>query len=206
MPSFYKSLHHQLGPLQRALLLSTSPSKVFDRLREASSITSTTSADRSQPIYDLVYDPASLTVHTTVPAIPEPGTTIVEGLGSSESPWTRIEALNVHLQIINTYMATRARPLELERTCKTSRGWWIVWMRLPPSIILEQMSSSSCREAILIRRASDYVTPSARKVSGRFSRELLGSGAASGWVPSKLAEGVGIDARRYIEGLLSLNR
>jgi hypothetical protein len=31
-------------------------------------------------------------------------------------------------------------------------------------------------------------------------------GAAAGWGPKGLAEGIGIDARRYVEELLSLNR
>jgi hypothetical protein len=31
-------------------------------------------------------------------------------------------------------------------------------------------------------------------------------GAAAGWGPKGLSEGIGIDARRYVEELLSLNR
>jgi hypothetical protein len=31
-------------------------------------------------------------------------------------------------------------------------------------------------------------------------------GAAAGWGPKGLGEGIGIDARRYVEDLLSLNR
>jgi len=76
-------------------------------------------------------------------------------------------------------------------------------MRLPHS---ESSIGGSYREAFLIRKASDYVAPATRKISERFRRDFSGSSAASGWGPGKLAEGIGIDARKYIEGLLSLNR
>ena len=71
---------------------------------------------------------------------------------------------------------------------------------------LDGTGSDAYREAFLIRKASDYVPPAARKSSSRFGREVSASGAAGGWGPGKLAEGIGIDARQYIEGLLSLNR
>jgi hypothetical protein len=219
LPSFYRSLHHQLGPLQRPLMASTSPSKVSERLWEAASPRSTASTASTQPICDLVFDPVRLTIHTTIPNIPEPGTE-----ESPTQPWTRIEALSVHSQILNTYTSTRQHTSELERTCKTSRGWWVVWMRLPNASPLPKQNDTidatdnnddhqSFREAFLIRKASDYVTPAAaRKSSGRFGRDVSGSSASAsasgawGGGPGKLAEGIGIDARQYIEGLLSLNR
>ena len=204
LPSFYRSLHHQLGPLRRPLLTSTSPSKVSERLWEAAAPKSTASTKSCQPIYDLVYDPARLTVHTTIPNIPEPGPY------SSESqeilPWTRVEALSVHSQILNTYSSTRGHTAELERTSKTSRQWWVVWMRLGQMGRARGTGSESYGEAFLVRKASDYVPPAARKSGSGFGREVSGSGVAGGWGPGKLAEGIGIDARQYIEGLLSLNR
>ena len=203
MTSFYRSIHHQLGPLQRPLAISTSPSKVSQRLWDAADPKSTTSADSAQPIYDLVYDPANLTVHTTIPNIPDSGTFAAEGLEPSGTSWTRIEALNVHCQILNTYIATRRRALELERTCKTSRGWWVVWMRLSRTSEVQQTAPMPSCEAFLIRKASDYIAPTAQKASSIFGR---GISESSGWGPGKLAEGIGIDTRRYIEGLLSLNR
>ena len=220
IPSFYRSLHHQLGPLQRPLLNSTSPSKVSDRLWEAVAPKSTASTTSDQPVYDLVYDPVRLTVHTTIPNIPGPGhttttPTITNNPTSTSPAWTRVEALSVHSQILNTYISTRRNTAELERTCKTGRGWWVVWMRLPqtplkPDDPTTDTQAGSFREAFLIRRASDYVPPAARKASGRLGgRDLsgaTGSGAGGGWGPGKLAEGIGIDARQYIEGLLSLNR
>ena len=199
IPSFYRSLHHQLGPLRRPLLASTSPSKVSERLWEAAAPKSTASTKSSQPICDLVYDPAKLTVHTTIPNIPEHGPYSED---KQEAPaWTRVEALSVHSQMLNTYSSTRRHTAEQERTSKTSRQWWVVWMRLP------QRGRAECyREAFLIRKASDYVPPTARKSSSGFGREVSGSGAGGGWGAGKLAEGIGIDARQYIEGLLSLNR
>lgn len=204
--SFYRSLHHQLGPLQRPLLTSTSPANVSQRLWDASAARSTASSMNLQPIYDLVYDPFNLSIHTSIPNIPEPGTAAAEGLGSPVTPWTRVEALNVHSQILNTYIDTRQHSSELERTCKTSRGWWVVWMRLPHSRPSNQSTEDSHRAALLIRKASDYVSPAARSIRSRFGGDFSGSNAASGWGPGKLAEGIGIDARKYIEGLLSLNR
>ncbi|MCJ1435482.1 hypothetical protein MMC27_004855 [Xylographa pallens] len=203
MTSLYRALHYQLGPLQRPLVVSTSPLKVFERLWEAADPQSTSTAGSTQPIYDLVYDPANLTIHTTIPNIPDSGTAAAEGLGDSGPPWTRIEALNVHSQILNTYISTRRHVSELERTCKTSRGWWVVWMRLPRGALTRETGANSFREAFLIRKASDYPAPATRKSSGRFG---LASSEGSGWGPGKLAEGIGIDTRRYIEGLLSLNR
>ena len=213
IPSFYRSLHHQLGPLQQPLLNSTSPSKVSERLLEASAPKSTVTTRSSQPICDLLYDPYNLTVHTTIPNIPEPGATTPsmmqqESTTRTPPPWTRVEALSVHSQILNTYISTRPRPAEYERTCKTNRGWWVVWMRLPHVAASQRANRMVYREAFLIRKASDYVASSA-KVSGGGGSWGRSAGASSGggaWGPAKLAEGIGIDARQYIEGLVSLNR
>ena len=205
MPSFYRSLHHQLGPLQRPLVASTSPSKVSERLWDAAAPKSTASAKSSQPIYDLVYDPVRLTVHTTIPNIPEPGPNVIDG--QEMIAWTRVEAMSVHSQILNTYSSTRQHTAEQERTSKTSRQWWVVWMRLSQPGSARGIGSEAYREAFLIRKASDYVPPASRKPSSKFRREVSGSGVGGGgWGPGKLAEGIGIDARQYIEGLLSLNR
>ena len=206
MPSFYRSLHHQLGPLQRPLATCTSPEKVSARLWEAAAPKSTASTENSQPIWDLVYDPMRLTVHTTLPNIPEPAPSTNDTSTSEAPPWTRIEALSVHSQVLNTYISTRRHTSELETTCKTSRGWWVVWMRLPHGAVTRSSDAKNFREAFLIRKASDYIAPTAKKSGGRFGRDISGSSASGGWGPGKLAEGIGIDARQYIEGILSLNR
>ena len=129
MPGLYRSLHHQLGPLHKPLLISTTyqPAKPEISTREDST-----------PIYDLVWDPKTLTVSSNIPNIPDPYH--VHYSEGSALPWSRVEALNTHMQIILTYTSATLTPFELERTCKTSRGWWIVWTRIPypeepPSIL-----------------------------------------------------------------------
>jgi hypothetical protein len=108
-------------------------------------------------------------------------------------------------------------------------------MRLPPSQVSTedtqnigsnegsgsaQFNTNELREAFLIRRARDSQPGGGAKSSSRFASGMwsgLGmgggegqsqrmGGAAAGWGPKGLAEGIGIDARRYVEELLSLNR
>jgi hypothetical protein len=240
LSTFYRDIHNFFSPLHRSLDKSTSPDKVALRLLAAAnphttvSSTSSTSTN-TQPIYDLVYDPHTHTVHSSLPNIPDPGTLIAEGLSSSSANgmgWSRVEALNVHSQILATVASTRRDLYEIERTCKTSRGWWVVWMRLPPSRIDQedmdkqaessgssaQFNTDELREAFLVRRARDTVTPTSKSTGSRLASGMwalgIGSGgqsqrmggAAAGWGPKGLADGIGIDARRYVEELLSLNR
>lgn len=208
MPSFYHSIHHQLGPLQRPLLVSTSPRRVFERLSEASIPKSTTPTNSSEPIWDLVYNPANLTVHTTIPNIPELGAASARDSSPQAiaASWSRAEALSVHSQILNTYSCTRRSSSDLERTCKTGRGWWVVWMKLPSRRSTGVHNGQTHAEAFLVRKASDYVTPATRAPRGLFGLDLSGNQPSSRWGPTQLAEGIGIDARQYIDGLLSLNR
>jgi len=356
IPAFYRTLHKHLAPLHKPLCLSTSPARVAARIASSNTPYTTTAAvtaghndgNNATPIYDLVYDPKSLTIRTSIPLIPDPGTPAAEGLnigiaGSitsslpshhetsvAEPAWTRMEALNVYGAILATVTGTRERggEREIERTGKTGRGWWVVWVRVaasddhdgdndggddvpgagelgqsghadgarpesdvrewrksprakvtPPSRIQadedaildsdheEQSTRHSdslagsardseasgedaetrrirhrvrgLREAILVRRSRDAGPSSARLVSsggggaggaGRVGSGLWntvgfgmgmggaaaggGSGgdvggagaAAAGYGPARLAEGIGVDARRYVEGLLSLNR
>lgn len=90
MPSFYRSIHHQLGPLQKPLLRSTDVSRVAARIAEATGERSSTSSSSSllqttNPIYDLTYDPVKMTVRTSIPNIPVPGSLAAEGLTSNTS-------------------------------------------------------------------------------------------------------------------------
>lgn len=302
MPSFYRNLHTFFAPLHRPLSSSTDPTKVAARLAAASPLTSTFSPSKpssasdadQQPIFDLIFDPGNMTLHTSIPNVPEPGTFGAEGLAvptgiastTQLPPWTRVEALNVHSQILSTVCATRRADADgdIERSEKTSRGWWVVWMKvnaayldnktgawhankgeiaddqaaheipahiedaagntdaasatasaktlssIPPDIPQEGTATSSSpslpREAILIRRARDAGSTSSKSGGSRAASGMwtlgLGStgtsalrstgrddptgGAAAGWGPARLAEGIGVDARRYVEGLLSLNR
>ncbi|KAJ5947081.1 hypothetical protein N7466_000096 [Penicillium verhagenii] len=257
-PSLYTSIHHQLGPLQKSLLSSTSPSTAASRIwaSESNADPKKRFSSRTQPVHDLVYDPSNLTIRSTIPNIPSLNTTSpshspkIPHSPRTPSPstqpptaptWSRIESLAIHHRLLSTYIDTRSRPQELERTCKTSRGWWILWVRIPPtapspppqalssassSVALSSMAEVDTedtrssyylpepQEAFLVRKASDYVSPANqdRMSSGaRFFRDLGGSSSyaprgADTTTPSKLVEGLGLDARRYVEGLLRFNR
>ncbi|KAI0412458.1 hypothetical protein F5X98DRAFT_321056 [Xylaria grammica] len=112
----YRSLHHQLAPLRKPLSVSTAyrPGKPDV-------------GEKISHIFDLVWDPKALTVHSTIPSIPTP----TEVLRENAAPiWSRAEAVNTHNQILNMHAATLTEYSELERTCKTSRGWWVVWTRI----------------------------------------------------------------------------
>lgn len=141
---FYKSLHRNLVPIHKPLLSSTSAEKVTQRIenshtllseddgslseRDANKNKPQSKRSSSSPIYSLIYDPRRLTLHTSILNIPEPGTPAAEGiftgiLKPSETPaWTRIEALNVHSQILNTLASVKNSRNELERMSRTSRG------------------------------------------------------------------------------------
>lgn len=265
--NLYRSMHHQLAPLIRPLLTSTTFRASRPDIERMD--------DSSTPIYDLIWDPAALTINSNIPNIPDPYRVVTET--SSPPPWSRIEALNTHMQIVNTYISsTTMDRSEMERTCKTSRGWWVVWTRIcepeteapialasgpvkipglitedsgestPPasslgkhlglpnrsksksngrsnqtSTIISSMVSGAAhpfldsrsssleqlpkdKEIFLIRRASDNMARNpARMISGSSF-----ASTDSGWTsaPSKLAQGIGVDTKRYIEGLLNLNR
>jgi hypothetical protein len=265
-PSFYRNIHHQLGPLQKPLLKSTDPAKVAQRIAEAVGERSSTTTPskregaigsvEAETIYDIIFDPDKLTVRTSIPNIPEPGTLAAEGLSSfsrgsitvsgswytlgipiststsmlnrqtrsglEKTPWTRVEALNVHTQILNTWSATHddrslERRIERERTVKTTRGWWILWMRVPSA---SNYGIDGDKEAFLVRKSTDHATTAKRRDPGytgsgsRWSlrdqtKDISGSstGSSTGATGmTGISEGVGVDARKWIEGLLSLNR
>ena len=272
---FYKSLHRNLLPIHRPLLSSTSEVKVAQMIESAHGATTAGSESASSsgtnrlqskgtnsaPIFDLIYDPRVLTLHTSIPNIPDPGTPAAEGILSSlslrsdttaPSTWTRVDALNVHSQVLNTLTSVRNRKNEIERTSKTSRGWWVVWMKVPPSARASEPDEESTanpasndftittdsalntppvrtpreeppdmhRIAFLVRIASDVASASTKvsssgsqALSSMFGNLSVGLGSreeektdGAGWGPAALTGGIGIDARRYVEGLLSLNR
>ncbi|KAK3360301.1 hypothetical protein B0T25DRAFT_126892 [Lasiosphaeria hispida] len=238
---FYRSLHSQLTPIRKPLLTSTAyrPER----------------PDATAQIYDLVWDPRLLTVHSTIPNIPDPLPAAAgASAAASAAAWSRVEALSTHNQILNIFMSTRENLAEFEATCKTSRGWWVVWNRIldqqqdpsrdEPSptqsewdspggrdVRGRRLSSSSSeggeetrhaerggavppgsghgqeyivdKEIFLVRRASDNVRAVSYVGAG-----TGGSVAGGGWADgaSRLAQGIGVDTRRYVEGLLSLNR
>jgi hypothetical protein len=258
LTALYRSLHYQIGPLIKPLLSSIS-------FRASKPDVADETADASTPIYDLIWDPRLLTINSTIPNIPDPYH--AQTKPANALPWTRLEGLNTHMQIVNTYIASTTEKAEMERTCKTSRGWWVVYCRIPdaepsrsdtslvsgtmrtprlvaedsiesqetlspnlpprtsrgtstfetslksgpahpyldvPSSASELALAPKDKEIFLIRRASDY-TPA--KSSSRFASGQIKAGD-SGWAagPGRLAQGIGVDTKRYIEGLLNLDR
>ncbi|KAH6655570.1 hypothetical protein BKA67DRAFT_591881 [Truncatella angustata] len=258
--SLYKSLHYQLEPLRKPLALSTlyRPEKPD-------------SGGAASHIFDLIWDPRSLMIHSTIPSIPDTMPTLAPD-SKQQNSWSRLEAMNSHMQIVQTFAGTRQYTGELERTCKTSRGWWVVWARIlqtkevtftepltsdgrtPPTltkndsqdsevsesttesggfypsaassssgIAIQSGETAKCseetqkpeelnnkkrrqnkqkvsKEIFLIRKAGE---------SGSRSRSLSQiSEGREGWADgaSRLAQGIGVDTKKYIEGLLSLTQ
>ncbi|BCR97710.1 uncharacterized protein AKAW2_31029A [Aspergillus luchuensis] len=232
-PTLYQTISHQLSPLHKSLSNSTSPATAELRISMSDNALDINKrfSGKSQPVYNLVYDQTNLTIRSSIPNIPDLGSTVNEPRDPATHPWSRVESLNIHHRLLSTHLETRSRPLEVERTCKTSRGWWIVWIRMSEPPRQEQGSTASnasvqtntepdsnnapLQEAFIVRRSSDSVSPSghARNSSStRFFRDLGGASSPglqasrTDTGPGKLVEGLGLDARRYIENLLSLNR
>ncbi|KAI1806782.1 hypothetical protein F4811DRAFT_509205 [Daldinia bambusicola] len=214
----YMSLHYQLAPLRKPLAMSTAYRPGRPDVGPVGS-----------HIFDLVWDPEAMTIHSTIPSIPSP----IQMAQNTQPVWSRAEAVNTHNQMLSTYILTSTNPSELERTCKTNRGWWIVWTRilekdgsrtpLPPPDSSEASRNASLhsgstdsvgsqsqpkstrprskvsKEIFLIRRAGEHTR--LRGLSGSY---VEGGGWADG--ASRLAQGIGVDTKRYIEGLLSLGR
>ncbi|SPO06706.1 uncharacterized protein DNG_09400 [Cephalotrichum gorgonifer] len=193
--TLYRSLHYQLSPLRKPLLLSTAYRP--PRPLEAGS-------PSTPSVYDLVFDPATNTTHSTIPNIP----------AGDPNPWTRAEAAATHAHLLSLYGARKSR--DAETTARTNKGWWIVWSRVsptsvtsPPAVITDEDEESDgdassgdsaprvqAKEVILLRRAGETIR------SRAFSTSALRGGDGS----SKLAPGIGVDTRGYIESLLSLGR
>ncbi|KAI1389546.1 uncharacterized protein F4822DRAFT_398779 [Hypoxylon trugodes] len=217
----YRSLHYQLAPLRKPLATSTTyrPGKP-----EVGGVGS--------HIFDLIWDPEAMTIHSTIPSIPTPGQMLQD---NAQPVWSRVEAINTHNQILNTFITTSTNPSELERTCKTSRGWWIVWTRLIEKDATQPLpqpaeSSSTSQIPSLQHTESEDSTesqdqPKSTQPRGKVSKEIflirragehsryrgLSSSYAeggSGWADGagRLAQGIGVDTKKYIEGLLSLGR
>ncbi|KAI0479787.1 hypothetical protein F4859DRAFT_477374 [Xylaria cf. heliscus] len=231
----YRSLHHQLAPLRKPLAMSTAYRPVKPDVGE-----------KASHIFDLIWDPKAMTVHSTIPNIPTPAEMLREDTAAAAAAaaapvcWSRAEAVNTHNQILNVYAATLNEYAELERTCKTSRGWWVVWTRIlerdtaaatataavhpeaedasedrPAVPTLRQAESQDTdnprphpavdKEIFLIRRAGEHT---GLRGIGTGSYAENGGGGGGGWAEgaSRLAQGIGVDTHKYIEGLLSMAR
>ena len=201
LASFYRSLHHQLGPLRGPLEQSTDADRSRQRLWDAVGVQQRASDAGALPMQDLVFDPVRLTVRTSIPDIPEPrlNQTLQQGR------WSRVEALSVHMHILNAFVSTRQHLAEVEQSCKTSRGWWIVWLRLPARPQEPVSFPLAHREAILVRRGDSTSASRPRHGSSNLVFGLGRSRESAAKSSDSLAGGTGIDTRRYIESLLSLS-
>ncbi len=71
--------------------------------------------------------------------------------------------------------------------------------------MVESQSILFTKEILLMRKAGDHSGSGIRGISGGYGS---GGNGGAGWADgaSRLAQGIGVDTRKYIEGLLSLNR
>ncbi|KAK6338308.1 hypothetical protein TWF730_002371 [Orbilia blumenaviensis] len=221
-PSFYKLLHQQLGPLKGPLISSSE--KQYQ-------------PSNHKGVYDLIFDPATLTVHTSLPSIPEPVFNTQLDI-TTNGGLPRVEALHVHSQILRVIEDTRWKDIPLgtpsgerERTNRTTRGWWIAWMRLEgvePQTRSQLTSTTSPATTIDSQVERQGLVPPADEISsfiGSVSRHRRGRREAfiirkgsdhrthvraskdskSGFsIPIKLSGGLGIDTKRYFDQLLNL--
>ncbi|KAK6351779.1 hypothetical protein TWF718_004924 [Orbilia javanica] len=221
-PSFYKLLHQQLGPLKGPLISSSE--KQYQ-------------PSNHKGVFDLIFDPATLTVHTSLPSIPEPVfNTPLDVTTNGGLP--RVEALHVHSQILRVIEDTRWKDIPLgapsgerERTNRTTRGWWIAWMRLEgvePQARSQLTSTTSPTTTIDPQVEQQGLVPPADEITsfiGSVSRHRRGRREAfiirkgsdhrthvraskdskSGFsIPIKLSGGLGIDTKHYFDQLLNL--
>ncbi|KAF3905903.1 hypothetical protein AA313_de0210227 [Arthrobotrys entomopaga] len=215
-PALFKSLHQQLSPLKAPLIASSE--KQYQ-------------PSNNKGVFDLIFDPTTLTVHTSLPSIPEPvfnnPSDVVDGGGLP-----RIEALHVHTQIIRVIEDTRWREIPLgspsgerERTNRTTRGWWIAWMRLEGiDVQTKNPIVSSTRNVQIGRQGlvsgdddiASFIGSVSRQRRGRREAFIVRKGSdhrthvrskdsKTGFsIPIKLSGGLGIDTKRYFDQLLNL--
>ncbi|KAI1762628.1 hypothetical protein GGR53DRAFT_500975 [Hypoxylon sp. FL1150] len=219
--ALYRSLHYQLAPLRKPLATSTAYRPGRPDVGAAGS-----------HIFDLVWDPEAMTVQSTIPSIP----TSLQMVPDDVQPlWSRAEAVNTHNQILTTFMATSTDSSELERTCKTNRGWWVVWTRIieheGAQSSPESPESSDANQTVSLPHSESagstdsHSQQKSAHAKGKIGKEIFlirragehtrlrglsgsYSEGGSAWADgaSRLTQGIGVDTKKYIESLLSLGR
>ena len=160
-PAFYSTLHNYLSPLHKPLTLHTAPSQALLRVQSASiaphtspAASSLASNSSNRPIYDLIYNPASRTITCSLPNIPELGALSV---GSRGEKWSRLDALNVHGQILGLRGAAMGPDSDVfERLVKTGRGWWVMYMRTTTTVGADLDVSDDEEGDEMERNSSDW--------------------------------------------------
>ncbi|KEF56462.1 uncharacterized protein A1O9_08043 [Exophiala aquamarina CBS 119918] len=258
---------------QRSRLLTQSPLEIYDFVYDPVKLTIRTSIPNIPVLGSLAAEglqryhqsdrPITVSGSWYTLGIPL-GTFSVSGSSSPTNraglvkrDWTRVDALNTYTHVLNIWAATRARgPAfsesqaereEIERSVKTSRGWWVLWMRIgarkespdenndassakaSQEVISAKSKVREAKEAFLVRRSPQDRTSAARDASGTRgeprsisssgrwllrdhprSRDASGSGgglsASSATTNARaVGEGVGVDARKWIERLIRLS-
>ena len=232
--AFYESLHKCFSALRKPLEESTAPERMIARLAWVM-----TRNESQNQLRDLVYDPINVTVRSSIPNIPAAWNSTLD-LASAFPQWTRLEALNVHAQILATITESRKNLSYREISIKTQRSWWINYIRVRSNLTSANQSSpfvkeqekSPDREVFVIRKAmSEVEAQSGHKKSGSLGRLPFSSSAnvmglnkfiseeknipdsndkypetTSSWSAGKMIEGIGVDPKKYVETLFSLNR
>jgi hypothetical protein len=214
IPTFYRNMHTFLAPLQQLLVRRTGEGTALQRKSAL--------GQHGGQVWDLIHDADDLSICSTIPSIPRldsvPSTT--------PGQWSRSDALNVHSAMLEIVRGTRigGEALdETERSVKTARGWWVVWMKvgdeddttpqasetgeinfsLPsPTTDANDEKEQHGKDVILVRRARDALASSS-KGKGR-SVSSWGFGTRDSSESSGLA--MGFDARKYVENLVGLGR
>ncbi|KAG5983531.1 hypothetical protein E4U55_007937 [Claviceps digitariae] len=222
-PSLYRSLHHQLSPLKKPLLASTA---YRPDVAAADSRSSTTTANKPNNIFTLVWDPPAMTIHSTIPNIPD------SHVCDDDEAWSRADAINSHLHLLTVHALTRSKHTDLERHQKTNRGWWIMWTRLLDRTDITSRDyehdddddddnhghdhdPDDRLQTDLAKKENEIVPPAhppitkeiflLRRASDHTGLPSLHPGDAGRGSDrtSKLVQGIGLDTRRYVEDLLS---
>ncbi|KAG0136567.1 hypothetical protein HOY82DRAFT_550301 [Tuber indicum] len=169
-PSFYRTIHHQLAPLHEPMLKFSPLGEPKLSLKVPGLL-----SPILKPPYDILYNPKTRTIHCTLPPIPEPA--LEQANPGAGAGWTRADAFHVHALILGILSETAGDRLERERSARSTKGWWVNWMRLDGGV-----------EGIAVRRAGENkATDAAAGLVG-----ASGTRAGAG----------GIDIRNYFEGLV----
>jgi hypothetical protein len=223
IPPFYRHLHIFLSALRDLLLRSTGAAVARRRLASDPGVFPPQIANQ-EGVWAAVHDVDSLYTWSSLPAIPALIGGVEPSTGTSE--WTRTDALNVHQTAVDLLCGIGEE--DRERSCKTAKGWWLVWARQR-----KEIDSTGEGTSIYLHSgtAADYFTSTVlagTHVNGRRAgdREILIVRRAremdsklrsvSGWGiggdskdSTKLDAsrmGIGFDPRKYMEGIVRLGR
>ncbi|KAH6661720.1 hypothetical protein EV126DRAFT_437124, partial [Verticillium dahliae] len=202
-----RTVHVELEKAERDLSESQVVKNIGSLVNEITPIPAASGVNKYRPerpsvgaagtsIYDVIWDPTALTVHSTLPNIPDPSQLPSE----STDAWSRVEAINTHMQLLNMYALTRRNVTELERTSQSQEE-----AQTSEEAIIDEASPST-EDPAASESSADRLIKNDHASSRGFSGTFAETGSSWGEGAGRLASGIGVDTRKYIEGLLSLNR